>query len=77
QFKIGSYKILANAIEEYIERINSRFSKFVKNKVTVVVDCSHGAAYLTFEGFLDNFGFHYVSIAFNTAGFNINVGCGA
>lgn len=77
QFKFGSYKILANAIDEYIESIHSRFAKFINYKGKVVVDCAHGAASHNFEALLDKFGIDYVSIASNPDGLNINVGCGA
>ncbi|APC92319.1 MULTISPECIES: phosphoglucosamine mutase [Francisella] len=77
QFKFGNYKILANAINEYIESIYSRFGNLVNYKGKVVIDCAHGAASHNFEALLDRFGIDYISIASNPDGLNINVECGA
>ncbi len=73
---LGRYSTLRNAYDIYIKYLSDIFKTRFKG-IKVAIDCANGAASILAPLVFGHFGAEVISFNCNTAGGNINKGCGA
>ena len=75
--EIGKAKRIDDAQGRYIEFVKSTFPKsYTLERLRVVIDCAHGAAYRVAPAILQELGASVIAIGIKPNGININSGCG-
>ncbi|ACT59238.1 phosphoglucosamine mutase [Hirschia baltica] len=76
--KLGKASRIDDAQSRYVEIVKATFPRRQRlNKLRIVVDCAHGAAYKVAPKVLYELGAEVVSLGVSPNGFNINEECGS